>query len=338
MAIDPREMMSPRERLVYNVNMRTHNADGATAPPSANFVREDTAFFGEDGFGFDDFLDIINPLQHLPLISLVYRELTGDEISAGARVVGGGLFGGPVGAMVGAAEAAIAGATGGEDLAVVAWNAITGEDEAGEPEAATTPAGEIEVAAATKPWIDPDTLPLPGQAAQPANAASMAPVMSPKPSQSPPPAANDAIPELTQDQVALLLSSVGLQPEAEAGDDAAPEQRAAEPASPASLIEPAAAPMPQPQRIADRDVGLRRNGLGPMKQTYIRPPANSDFVRHAPITEEMRTHMSTRSAPLSDEDQAWVVEAMAAALDKYRNGKAVDQAREAKGTVIDAAH
>ena len=41
MAIDPREMMSPRERLVHNVNMRTHDADGAMAPPSADFVRED---------------------------------------------------------------------------------------------------------------------------------------------------------------------------------------------------------------------------------------------------------------------------------------------------------
>jgi hypothetical protein len=238
MAIDPREMMSPRERLVHNVNMRTH--DGDTAPPSANFVREDTGFFGEDGFGFDDFLDIINPLQHLPPISLVYRELTGDEISAMA----------------------------------------------------------------------------------------------------PPARADDAIPELTQDQVALLLSSVGLQPEAKGGDGAALGQNAADPTSSASLIEPAAAATPQPKKIADSDAGLKRNGLGPMKQTYVRPPVNNDFIRHAPIIEEMRTHMSARPgpAPLSDADQAWVVEAMAAALDKYRNGKALDQAREAKGTTIDAAH
>ncbi len=54
-------------------------------------------FFGEDGFGLADFIDIINPLQHIPVVSTVYRHLTGDEISPGARLAGGTLFGGPVG-------------------------------------------------------------------------------------------------------------------------------------------------------------------------------------------------------------------------------------------------
>ncbi len=48
-------------------------------------------------FGFDDFLDIINPLQHIPFVSTLYREITGDEIAAPARVFGGTLFGGPTG-------------------------------------------------------------------------------------------------------------------------------------------------------------------------------------------------------------------------------------------------
>ena len=51
----------------------------------------------DDEFGFDDFLDIINPLQHIPIVSTLYRELTGDEISAPARIFGGTLFGGPTG-------------------------------------------------------------------------------------------------------------------------------------------------------------------------------------------------------------------------------------------------
>jgi hypothetical protein len=45
-------------------------------------------FLGPDRtFGFDDFLDIINPLQHIPLISVGYRALTGDEIYGAARLI-----------------------------------------------------------------------------------------------------------------------------------------------------------------------------------------------------------------------------------------------------------
>jgi hypothetical protein len=53
----------------------------------------------DDGFGFDDLLDIINPLQHVPLVGTLYRELTGDEIEAPARIAGGALFGGLFGLL-----------------------------------------------------------------------------------------------------------------------------------------------------------------------------------------------------------------------------------------------
>jgi hypothetical protein len=45
-------------------------------------------FFGPDGkFGWDDFVDMINPLQHIPLVNLAYRAITGDEIYGAARMV-----------------------------------------------------------------------------------------------------------------------------------------------------------------------------------------------------------------------------------------------------------
>jgi hypothetical protein len=56
--------------------------------------------FGDDGFGFKDVLDLVNPLQHIPVVGNVYRKLTGDEIAPGMRVAGGALFGGPVGAAL----------------------------------------------------------------------------------------------------------------------------------------------------------------------------------------------------------------------------------------------
>ncbi|MBL4864620.1 MAG: hypothetical protein JKY63_07035 [Rhodobiaceae bacterium] len=65
-----------------------------------------------DGLSFDDLLDAINPLQHLPIISTLYREITGDEIKPAARIVGGAIFGGPVGAGFAIAEAVLEEASG----------------------------------------------------------------------------------------------------------------------------------------------------------------------------------------------------------------------------------
>ena len=70
--------------------------------------------FGEDGFEFTDILDVINPLQHIPGVGMIYRSLTGDEIGNGARVAGGGLFGGVFG-LAGAAIDAVVDAVTGED-------------------------------------------------------------------------------------------------------------------------------------------------------------------------------------------------------------------------------
>ncbi len=53
--------------------------------------------FADGGPGLADLIDVINPLQHIPVVSSIYRAITGDEISPGARLVGGALFGGPMG-------------------------------------------------------------------------------------------------------------------------------------------------------------------------------------------------------------------------------------------------
>jgi len=84
-------------------------AEDTTAPAKDG---EEFSMFGKDGFGFDDFLDIINPLQHIPVISTLYREITGDELSAGARMIGGGIFGGGVGLAASIVNTAIETQTG----------------------------------------------------------------------------------------------------------------------------------------------------------------------------------------------------------------------------------
>lgn len=68
--------------------------------------------FGDDGFGFDDVLDAINPLQHLPIISTIYRAITGDQIDVAPRLIGGAIYGGFFGFLSAAVDAAVEGSTG----------------------------------------------------------------------------------------------------------------------------------------------------------------------------------------------------------------------------------
>ncbi|MEQ8440777.1 MAG: hypothetical protein RIM33_09165 [Alphaproteobacteria bacterium] len=97
-------------------------------PPSddGSAIAGDNDFFGEDGLTFGDVIDIINPLQHIPGVSSVYRAITGDEISSGARLAGGTLFGGPIGFASALANTVVEEATG-TDIAGNVMAAIAGE-------------------------------------------------------------------------------------------------------------------------------------------------------------------------------------------------------------------
>ena len=63
-------------------------------------------------FSFNEFIDVINPLQHIPVVSTLYRNFTGDEISPVAQIVGGGLFGGVIGGVASLVNAAMQEHTG----------------------------------------------------------------------------------------------------------------------------------------------------------------------------------------------------------------------------------
>lgn len=76
----------------------------AAEPPSTP-----TPAAARSGPDFGDILDTLNPLHHLPGVGLVYRKLSGDIIAPAARVIGGALFGGPIGAAIGALSAVFEG-------------------------------------------------------------------------------------------------------------------------------------------------------------------------------------------------------------------------------------
>lgn len=100
--------------------------------------------FGDDGFDFKDVLDLVNPLQHIPVVGNLYRKLTGDVLAPAIRVAGGALFGGPLGAGLSLVGLAVEnGAKQGAEAAAAAAASTTA--------AATTPA--TAVAAAPSPAV-----------------------------------------------------------------------------------------------------------------------------------------------------------------------------------------
>jgi hypothetical protein len=65
----------------------------------------------EEGF-FDHLLDVVNPLQHIPIIGTIYRAITGDKIGSVEKIMGGTLYGGMWGAISALADVAFKGITG----------------------------------------------------------------------------------------------------------------------------------------------------------------------------------------------------------------------------------
>lgn len=64
--------------------------------------------FGEDGLDSNDAFDIVNILQHIPVVSAFYQDVTGQEdISMISKLSGGYLYGGPIGLAYSALDLAI---------------------------------------------------------------------------------------------------------------------------------------------------------------------------------------------------------------------------------------
>ena len=141
-------------------------AEGAAAGPSAEF-------------SFWDLLDIVNPLQHIPIISSIYRRITGDEISQHARIIGATLYGGPAGFVLDANMALAEEATG-QSIGDAVANAVFGDPESAALADASTakPAGVV-VASAVVPAALPEgsakvTAVAPGGVPEPSPLASPA--------------------------------------------------------------------------------------------------------------------------------------------------------------------
>jgi hypothetical protein len=105
----------------FQVSAQTAPAPAAAPPPAPGANTTD------DGFSFADLLDIINPLQHLPIISTLYRHLTGDTIKPMEQIAGDALFGGVLGLASSIADYAFKEVTG-KDVGDTVYAFVTGQD------------------------------------------------------------------------------------------------------------------------------------------------------------------------------------------------------------------
>lgn len=98
------------ETALGNARDPAAKAGAETLAYNAASAAQDQAV--EQEFGFADLLDMVNPLQHIPVVGTLYRELTGDTIRPIGQIVGGAVFGGPLGAAGGLVNAIVREETG----------------------------------------------------------------------------------------------------------------------------------------------------------------------------------------------------------------------------------
>ncbi len=89
----------------------------------------DVSYHGDPDheFGIGDVVDMVNPLHHVPVVGHIYRELTGDDIKPIARIVGGSVFGGPIGAAGSLANVIVQEETG-KDITETAMAVVIGNN------------------------------------------------------------------------------------------------------------------------------------------------------------------------------------------------------------------
>jgi hypothetical protein len=105
----------------YHAMISSPSPAAEKAAPTAGAAAKPDPAKPDEGF-FHHLLDVVNPLQHLPVIGTIYRAITGEHLGAVERIAGDTLYGGLWGAVSSVADVAFEGLTGKsvEDT-VLAW-------------------------------------------------------------------------------------------------------------------------------------------------------------------------------------------------------------------------
>ena len=308
--------------------------------PKSGDVDKNDGFkiFGTDGFTFLDLVDIVNPLQHIPVIGTLYREMTGDSLDPGSRVIGGTLFLGPFGTVTALTNVLIDDATG-KDMGEQVL-AFFEEPGPGRPEVAGTDAKPVAIAAA--PTAVPaavssysafSTARAPADSAveaiDPVTAWAMAET-SYRQSASGKPTARDSNPN-TQHASMPETASIAAWARAEvsyreAATKATPPR--AQRAKPAVARAPAASRVSAPQMSSNRDAlaALRKDLLAGGQRATARAAHAVRDTRQSTASFAAASYARRQPAPAGAiaSEGGWFSETMLSALDKRDNdGKPV---------------
>lgn len=103
------------------IAMTTSSAMPTPAGPSTSASDDDSSF------SFHDLISIVNPLQHIPVVSTLYRAITGDTIKPLERIAGDTLYGGAWGFVSSVANLAFKDLTG-KDFGDTALALVEGDN------------------------------------------------------------------------------------------------------------------------------------------------------------------------------------------------------------------
>ena len=126
-----RQAFYDNDRMAGSVAVWTQSQTAAKGGADALALNDAKASAGNTvapTFSFGELLDIVNPLQHIPVINKYYRNMTGDDISPVAKIIGGGLYGGAIGGVASIVNAAIQEHSSGHNTADALASAFKGED------------------------------------------------------------------------------------------------------------------------------------------------------------------------------------------------------------------
>jgi hypothetical protein len=312
------------------------------AKPAPVAAPKDKEFrlFSEEGVTLADFIDVINPLQHIPVVSSIYRHATGDELNIVPRVLGGALFFGPIGAAVAVVNAIVEGITGKD----AGEHVIAFLEKNSEPE--------------NKYFVERDQPRMPQPWDQPPTAVAAKPDAPPRKERAPQAPSRDAeaaeVPPATLAPALAALLPEGATPiRGRRVDFAQAALRPAAFAPHAAIVPVAAAPLAEPTAGAeenkqDEPAGggaayarlldqRRHNDAWTAAKAYQRPDLMAGLVaKRSPAQTAGQIAAQPAPAGATAAEGGWFSDAMLSALAKYQESAKRGQAPEPAN--VDVVH
>lgn len=269
---DPDRLVAslPSERA--DTARAARQAQGGTESKSLSMFAE-----GDDSPSFWDLVDVINPLQHIPVVGNLYREATGDKIGVGARLAGGALFGGPIGLAAAMVDCGVEESTGADMGGHML--AMFRDESQSAPETAPATALAAAPKSSTPSAHAAASAPIPLTPTPMASAPAQPLALQPAPAQPQQTAAAVTLPDAPASTGAAMAFSFDTAPASSAPVQAqapVPVQIAAAEAAPASLLNKPARFMNVPAASA---------GNGRISSTMVTVPTSTSGTRsNVPVT------------------------------------------------------